>query len=120
MLDVESSNSYVLKFRYANHSGNDLAAFLSNNGIPQGTGDFAATGAWDSWNEESIMVNLDEGLNRLVLTANVSEGLANIDSLTINGRGLTPASCFQVSNEAANEATIPPTPGPDSTSAITE
>ncbi|HTF97501.1 MAG TPA: cellulose binding domain-containing protein [Cellvibrio sp.] len=91
-ISVPANGNYHVKFRYANGAA-ARAANLSVNNVNAGNLSFAA-GAWTSWVETpAITVSLKQGNNLLRLQATDSNGLANIDSVSISGNRPTAGQC---------------------------
>jgi len=85
-LSVESAGRYRVAVRYAN-GGTAARPGVLALGQRSATLDFSVSGAWTSWREETLDLDLAAGTHLLTLTATVSEGLANIDSLALTGPG---------------------------------
>ncbi len=88
-----SAGVYRVDWRYANGTANDRSANVTVNGAARGSVSFSTTGAWDSWTEEGVSVNLVQGDNEIMLVATAAEGLANIDYVKIVGDSITPVAC---------------------------
>ncbi len=83
----------TLSWRYASQPVADRPATLSINGTAAGTVAFPSTGDWTVWSDATATAELSQGVNRVRLTAMGTEGLANIDHLTVTGMGLVPGGC---------------------------
>ncbi|MDZ7923739.1 MAG: carbohydrate-binding protein [Marinagarivorans sp.] len=94
-LNASESNVYRMTVRYANGGTAARAGSLSANDNQGVAASFTlgVTGAWTTWSEETRDLTLNAGANSLVFTATGSEGLANIDSITISGAKVTTADC---------------------------
>lgn len=103
-VNAGQAGSASVSVRYANGSTADRPGTLYVNGGADGTYtiNLPGTGAWTSWQTTSINIQLQQGQNTLELLANTANGLANIDSLSISGSGVSAANC---------EQTPPPDPG---------
>lgn len=84
---VDALAQYNVSVRYANGSNANRGGTLIANGDSRNTAvyDLGRTGAWTNWTSESQLITLQKGSNRLVLRADTSSGLANIDSIRIAG-----------------------------------
>lgn len=90
-VNTPAAGSYDLRWRFANFGTKDRTGSVSINGSQQAAGiSFPITGAWTTWNlTEAVTVYLAEGNNVIRLTAETSEGLANIDWIEITGLWLS-------------------------------
>lgn len=86
-VNAPNSSRYTLTFRYANAGTANRNGSLLINGGANGnyTVQMPATGAWATWQTVSVEVDLVQGNNLLKLTSLTADGLANIDSLKIDG-----------------------------------
>ncbi|HEX7027044.1 MAG TPA: carbohydrate-binding protein, partial [Gammaproteobacteria bacterium] len=91
-VNVPSSGSYQLEWRFANGAGS-RPGNVQVNGANMTTVDFPSTGSWTSWTMVNANVSLSAGWNSISLVATSSGGLANIDSLTVTGNGPQAADC---------------------------
>jgi lysophospholipase L1-like esterase len=96
-VNASASGNYQLEIRFAN-AGTGRPGQLSINNGANGTYNLAlaATGAWTTWQTETIPVVLTQGENQLVLTATTSGGLANVDYVKLTGNGLSARACVTV------------------------
>ncbi|HEY6528219.1 MAG TPA: carbohydrate-binding protein [Cellvibrionaceae bacterium] len=92
-ITIAKSGNYTFAVRYANggtvaRPGIFAIAQQSKNL------NFAPSGGWTQWLDESVTLNLTAGTNIVTLSATTAEGLANIDSLTLKGpASVTAAMC---------------------------
>lgn len=88
-VDAPAAGNYDLQWRFSNGSSTNRTGTVSINGTTQATNiGFSGTGDgnWDVWDvSASVPVSLAEGANTIRLTAETSEGLANIDWIEITG-----------------------------------
>jgi pectate lyase len=92
-VNVPTSGTYQLNWRYANGSNNRPGNVLVN-GSNQAYVDLNPTSAWDDFTGSgTVSVSLDAGYNELRLEATTSSGLANIDSLSITGAAPSAGDC---------------------------
>lgn len=95
-INVAQAGNYTLSFRYSN-AGSESAtqAALRINGVVVAQSlAFPKTTSWLNWtNTSSFPVALIAGINSIRLETIVASEFAMIDSLTVNGDGLTPAAC---------------------------
>ena len=83
-VSVATPGNYSVAVRYAN-GGTAARPGVLALGAQSRTLNFSPTGAWNVWQEEVATFTLAAGANQITLTANVGDGLANIDSLTLSG-----------------------------------
>jgi hypothetical protein len=88
------AGTYQLQWRYANGTSNNRTGAVSVGGATQAAGiSFPSTGVWTSWSvTTSVPVWLSAGNNRIRLIAEMSEGLANIDWMSVTGASPLPGS----------------------------
>ncbi len=79
-----ASGSFTLGIRYANGTSTSRPGNLSVNGTVVATPAFGSTGNWDTWAVASVPVTLASGTNLVRLTATTSNGLPNVDSMTVS------------------------------------
>jgi len=86
-IDATTSSRHTLTFRFANGGTTNRNGSLLINGGSNGnyTVQLPATGGWTTWQTASIEIDLVQGNNSLQLTSLTTDGLANIDSLKIDG-----------------------------------
>lgn len=98
--NVSTANygAYKLTFRYANGTSDNRTMSISVNGnVVWSDLDFYGTGNWTTWNENSVVVNLNQGTNYIKATANTANGGPNVDYLKV---------------EATTQVVTTPTPAP--------
>lgn len=83
-VSVAGAASVTLAFRYANGGGADRPAAITVNGAAAGTVNFAATGDWTTWRTATVSTTPAAGTNTIRLTSTGANGMANLDSLTID------------------------------------
>ena len=86
-VDVPSSGSYNLIFRYANQGWRRPLELMVNGSVAEASLDFPATGAWTNWDVVLFTQSLNAGENLIRLTAIGLSG-SNIDELRV-GEGIT-------------------------------
>ncbi len=92
-ISAASAKTYAVKIRFANGSvATRRASILLNNSKIQSV-DFPSNNNWDQWQTITINVPLNAGTNSFKAVAETSDGLANIDSISVTGNGITPAAC---------------------------
>ncbi|MES2674094.1 MAG: pectate lyase [Pseudomonadota bacterium] len=119
-VSAPTSSRYTLTFRFANGGTANRNGSLLINGGSNGsyTVNLPATGAWTSWQTASIDIDLVQGNNTLKLAATTADGLANIDSITIEGAQTGAGSCgTTVSSSSASRT--PSSAATSSTSSTT-
>ncbi len=104
-VDVASSGRYVLNIRYANGGAANRNGALLINGGSNGnyTLSLPVTAGWTDWKTVSIEVDLVQGNNLLQLSSLTSEGLPNIDSLSVVGGVVKAGIC---GNSASTSSSI--------------
>lgn len=106
-VNVPDTGAYRLTFRYANGTNNNRPIEVSvNSNVIIGNLDFNSTSAWTSWQDQSILANLNKGNNRIRATAVGVDG-PNMDYLKVTKTDERPTPV----------PTFNPTPVPTSTSA---
>lgn len=103
-INAPNSSRYTLTFRYANAGTTNRNGSLLINGGANGnyTVQLPSTGAWATWQTASVEVDLVQGNNILKLTSLTADGLANIDSLKIDGAQATRAgTCSNVASSSS-------------------
>ncbi|HZM75991.1 MAG TPA: glycoside hydrolase family 88 protein [Candidatus Limnocylindrales bacterium] len=78
-VNAPSDGSYALTIRYAN--GTTANRPMSINGQ---TANFPGTGAWSTWAEVTITINLITGANQIRATATTVDGGPNVDNIAID------------------------------------
>ncbi len=79
-----SDGIYALTVRYANGGTADRSVAVTiNNQIVYYTLQGKTTGAWTTWQEETIYIPLTAGLNSLTFTSMTADGAANIDYISL-------------------------------------
>jgi len=94
-INVTSSGTYTLLWRFDNGTSSNRTAQLMINGSTVVSNiSFPGTGVWSNWRFASVNVALTAGTTDIRLEATTSGGLANIDYMTVGGScSLTPVSC---------------------------
>jgi len=94
-VNAPSSNRYTLTFRFATGGASNRNGSLLINGGANGNYSLSlpTTGAWTTWQTASIDIDLVQGNNLLKLAATTADGLANIDSLKIEGAQTSAGIC---------------------------
>ncbi len=85
-LNVEAGTDglYAVTIRYANGGTTDRSMEVKVSGETVAwTMQGASTGAWTTWQEETLYLPLSQGLNRITLTALTADGAPNLDHITI-------------------------------------
>ncbi|HSX50777.1 MAG TPA: cellulose binding domain-containing protein, partial [Cellvibrio sp.] len=102
-VSAPSSGRYTLTFRFANGGTAARNGSLLINGGSNGnyTVDLPLTGAWATWQTTSVEIDLVQGNNILKLAAITADGLANIDSLKIEGAQTKAGTCSTTSSSSS-------------------
>ena len=106
---ADTAGSASINVRFANGGGAPRSGTLLVNNGADGAYPvvLSTTGAWASWQNTSVIIQLQGGVNTLSLVADTANGLANIDSISIIGPGVTGVDC------AETPPPSPPTVEPD-------
>lgn len=92
-ISAGSAKTYAVKIRFANGSAaTRRASILVNDSTIQSV-DFPSNNNWAQWQTVTINVPLKAGANSFKTVAETSDGLANIDNISVTGNGITPAAC---------------------------
>ncbi|WP_244865229.1 carbohydrate-binding protein [Xylanibacillus composti] len=84
-INASTAGTYSLSFRYANGASGRSAKLSVNGSDVLANLNFPVTSTWNNWQTVSATVFLNQGSNKIRLTATNAEGLANIDYLRIAG-----------------------------------
>ncbi len=83
-VSAASSGVYALTVRYANGGTADRTVAVTVSGqVVYWTLQGKTTGAWTTWNEETIYIPLSAGVNTLTFTSMTADGASNIDYISI-------------------------------------
>ncbi|HSC66491.1 MAG TPA: cellulose binding domain-containing protein, partial [Cellvibrio sp.] len=92
-INVKTSGSYSFTWRYAAITARN-ADLIVNGNVQAANISFPATNSWTTWsNSTTARVQLNAGTHKIRLQALSSDGLSNIDSLTVSGTSVTAANC---------------------------
>ncbi|HSC66146.1 MAG TPA: pectate lyase [Cellvibrio sp.] len=105
-VNAPSSGRYTLNFRFANGGTANRNGSLLINGGSNGnyTVELPVTSAWATWQTASVEIDLVQGNNILKLSALTADGLANIDSLKIDGAQTKAGTCSNVASSVASSS----------------
>ncbi|HTF94856.1 MAG TPA: pectinesterase family protein [Cellvibrio sp.] len=92
-ISAASAKTYTVKIRFGNGGTAARRATLLANDTTVKTLDFPTNSNWTQWQTVNVDVSLKAGTNSLKLVAETADGLANIDSISVTGNGITPAAC---------------------------
>src|SRR5688572_12163806 len=92
-VSAASAKTYAAKIRFGNGGTAARRANLLVNGNQIKTLDFPTNSNWAQWQTVNVDVPLNVGTNSIKLVATTTNGLANIDSISVTGNGITPAAC---------------------------
>jgi hypothetical protein len=94
-VNAAASGTYTFQWRYANGTtGNRPGNLRRGTTVVSSNVALNPTGAWTTWtNSGSVTATLNAGVNDISLIATTAGGLANIDSITISGSGVSAAAC---------------------------
>jgi len=92
-INIKTTGSYSFAWRYAAITARNANLIVDGN-IQTSNINFPATSSWTTWNNSStVNVQLNAGTHKIRLQAVSSDGLSNIDSLTVSGASVTAANC---------------------------
>jgi len=84
-VNIPMSGTYKLVFRYSNGTTvNRPMSIIINGNTVQNSMDFIPTTDWTTWNDSSIVVNLNEGSNTIRATSITTNGGPNVDYIEIS------------------------------------
>ena len=116
-VNVTTSGTYTLTFRYGNGSGANRQCALMVNSVGQGNVPFANNGDWAVWQTSpSYQVTLNAGPNTIRLTANTASGGPNFDYMRVvsggagGGARVAPAGVLPEQEEGAGAISFYPNP----------
>jgi len=100
-----AAQSTTLHIRFANGSTMDRPLSVTVNGIVQSAStSFLATGAWTSWSIIPVVVNLQQGINTLVLGSLTANGGPNVDLLGFDLASITSYDCSLSSSSSGSSS----------------
>ena len=103
-VNVAKSGLYKLNLRYANGTAiNRPLRVTLNASTTYYDIDFNGTGAWTTWSENFIVVNLNQGQNKIKALATTENGGPNVDYLKIES---TSESATPISGDLATQTTV--------------
>lgn len=117
-VNVASSGTYTLTFRFANGTTTNRPTDIYVNGSRVITGlAFNGTGAWTTWSTQTANVSLNSGSNTIRATATTSNGGPNMDKLDLSGGSAPTPTPTQGPTPTPTQAPTPtptqaPTPTP--------
>lgn len=105
-VDATTSSRHTLTFRFANGGTTNRNGSLVINGGSGGnyTVQLPATGSWATWQTASIEIDLVQGNNNLQLTSLTTDGLANIDSVKIEGTQTKAGVCPNTASSSSSSS----------------
>ncbi|WP_062059669.1 pectinesterase family protein [Cellvibrio sp. OA-2007] len=92
-INAANNASYNMQIRFGNGGSAARRASLEVNDISIKTLDFPTNSNWTQWQTVNVSVPFKAGVNSVKLVAETADGLANIDSISVTGNGVTPAAC---------------------------
>jgi lysophospholipase L1-like esterase len=95
----------TLQWKYANGGTQSRGARLEVNGQVVASFDFGTTGEWTTWETLDQQVSLNPGDNLIRLVATSADGLANLDTLSVTGVGVSIGNCDNVGDTDSGEDT---------------
>ncbi len=92
-INASIAGPYELSFQYANGASDSRSASILINESTQDILDFNPGTQWGDWISESVIVNLDQGLNVFELVSSTPDGLPNLDYWYWESQNLTSGTC---------------------------
>ncbi|WP_211234905.1 carbohydrate-binding protein, partial [Glycomyces arizonensis] len=86
-IDADTAGTATLALRYANGGTGDRPGDITVNGTTETEAAFAPTGAWTTWETQTVAVPVNAGTNTIQLTATTENGLANLDYIEADTAG---------------------------------
>ncbi|MBQ4466257.1 MAG: RICIN domain-containing protein [Oscillospiraceae bacterium] len=84
-VEVPTEGIYALTVRQANGGTSDRAVKVAvSGGLGTYTLKGATTGAWTTWEEETIYIHLNAGLNTITLSSMTEDGASNFDTIVLS------------------------------------
>ncbi|MBN2166124.1 MAG: carbohydrate-binding protein [Marinilabiliaceae bacterium] len=112
-INFETSGTHTFTFRYASNS--DRPANLIVNGTTVASNiNFPSTGAWTTWTTISTTANISAGTYDLRLEATGSNGLGNIDNITVTDASAADCNIvttYTLSTNVNGQGTVNPSSG---------
>lgn len=102
---IGQEGSYTLDFIQANGSAERLAEILVDGVSVVPSLALPSTSDWTTWSTVSTSVDLTAGEHSIVLAAISTDGLANIDSLTVSGAAVSAGDCGTVGGTGGMDGT---------------
>ncbi len=103
-VNVTKSGLYKLNLKYANGTAvNRPLRVTLNASTTYYDIDFNGTGAWTTWSENFIVVNLNQGQNKIKALATTENGGPNVDYLKLES---TSESATPISGDLATQTTV--------------
>lgn len=92
-INANTAGAYEVEVRYANGGTGNRGADISHINQDNTHLEFAPTNGWDMWQSTTQTLQLVQGDNLLNFNSTGAEGMANIDSITFFGDGLSMGQC---------------------------
>lgn len=80
---VTESGEKNVELTFANGSSSERFLSVSVNGGDLNSLSFSSTGSWTTWNTKEIRLNLNKGINTIILQSVASDGGPNIDKIVL-------------------------------------
>lgn len=107
-VNASTSTRHTVTFRYANGDAANRNGSLVINGGSNGnyTVQLPPTASWADWQTASVEIDLVQGNNSLQLSALTAEGLANIDSIKIEGASTKAGTCAGAASSSSVASSV--------------
>ncbi|MDQ4140751.1 MAG: carbohydrate-binding protein, partial [Bacteroidota bacterium] len=108
---VPRAGKYNLSFRYALWSSSRNLRIQVNSTVVASALSFTSTGAWTSWTDKSLEVNLKSGVNKIRATTTGTNG-PNIDHLVVTQKASSPELAFAAEEPGTQASSLQAYPNP--------
>lgn len=107
-VDALSAQSIVMTYRFANGSTANRDMMIMVNGVVQAANlIFPPTGAWTTWNDAVVSVDLNAGRNEITIEALTTGGAPNMDRVSFVSADVGIAPCVALATPTQIETDTP-------------
>lgn len=93
VINSNSAHTATFSFRFANGGATARDGVITVNDVPAGDLLLPSTGTWQTWEFATVEIPLEQGANEIVVTANSTDGLANLDLIALYSDEVSDAQC---------------------------